>query len=59
MITEVKNTVPWTHLIEEFHGEIEHFMKKNCKRKIKLRVKKVIREKVINYISNGEVMIIH
>ena len=45
MITEVKNTVPWTHLIEEFHGEIEHFMKKNCKRKIKLRVKKVTKRK--------------
>ena len=39
---------------------LEHFMKKNSKRLIKknLRLKKWLKEKVINYISNGKVMII-
>ena len=37
------------------------FMKKNCKKLIKknLEYKKYLKEKVINYISNGKGMIIH
>ena len=40
---------------------LEHFMKKNYKRLIKKNseYKKYLREKVINYMSNGKVMIIH
>ena len=40
---------------------LEHFMKKNCKRLIKkvLGLKKYLKEKVINYMLNGKVMIIH
>ena len=40
---------------------LEHFMKKNCKGLIKknLEKKKWLGEKVINYMSNGKVMIIH
>ena len=40
---------------------LEHFMKKNCKRLIKknLELKKYLGKKVINYMLNGQVMIIH
>ena len=40
---------------------LEHFTKKNCKRLIKknLELKKYLGKKVINYMSNGKVMIIH
>ena len=40
---------------------LEHFMKKNCKRLISknLKRKKSLKEKVINYMSNGKVMIVH
>ena len=39
---------------------LEHFMKKNCKSLIKknLGLKRGLKEKVINYVSNGKVMII-
>ena len=64
MIKEVKNTVPWAYLIEELNGEkklLERFLKNNCKRQIKcsLELKKYSREKIINYMSNGEIMVIH
>ena len=34
---KVKNTVPWTYVINDENGEklLEHFMKKNCKKQIK------------------------
>ena len=40
---------------------LEDFMKKNCKRLIKknLKFKNYLGKKVINYMSNGKVMIIH
>ena len=40
---------------------LEHFMKKNCKRLIKKNSeqKKYLEKKVINYMLNGKVMIIH
>ena len=40
---------------------LECLTKKNCKRQIKqnLELKKYLKEKVINYMSNGKVMIIH
>ena len=39
----------------------ERFMKKNCKRLIKKNseLKKYLKEKVISYMSNGKVIIIH
>ena len=33
VIKKVKNTVPWTYVINDLNGE--HFMKKNYKRQIK------------------------
>ena len=40
---------------------LERFTKKNCKNQIKqnLEQKNQLREKVINYMSNGKVAIIH
>ena len=40
---------------------LERFMKNNCKRLIKknLELKKYLGKKVINYMLNGKVMIIH
>ena len=40
---------------------LEVFMKKNCKKLVKknLEQKKYLKEKVINYMSNGKGMIIH
>ena len=40
---------------------LEHFMKKNCRKLINknLGSKKSLKEKVINYMSNGKVMILH
>ena len=39
---------------------LEVFMKKNCKKQVKknLEYKKYLKEKVINYMSNGKDMII-
>ena len=33
-IKEIKNTVPWTYVVNDFNNEeiIENFYKKNCKR---------------------------
>ena len=40
---------------------LKHFIKSNCKRLIKrnLELKKYLGKKVINYMLNGKVMIIH
>ena len=40
---------------------LEHFMKKNCKKKVNtnIRLKKSIKQKETNYMSNGKDMIIH
>ena len=34
VIKKIKNTVPWTYVIDDLNGKklLEHFMKKNCKR---------------------------
>ena len=33
IINKIKNTLPWTYIINDLNGEelLEHFMKKNCK----------------------------
>ena len=44
-----------------FYEKVQVFMKKSCKRLIKnnLEQKKYLKEKVINYMSNGKSIIIH
>ena len=63
VIKKVKNSVPWTHVINDLNDEeiIGTFYEKNCKRLIKknLEQKKYLGKKVINYMLNGKVMIIH
>ena len=63
LIKKVKNSVPWTYVINDLNGEkiIETFYEKELqKANLKeFRIKKVIKKKVINYISNGKVIIIH
>ena len=63
LIKRVNNTVPWTYVIS--HTRMRKLSKRlknnNCKRKIKqsLGLKKHLREKMINYMTNGKVMITH
>ena len=63
LIKKVKNSVPWTYVINDLNGEKiigtlyeKELQKVNLK---EFRIKKVIKRKVINYISNGKVIIIH
>ena len=63
MIKKVKNTVPWNMLLKILMMKklLEFFMKKNCKRQIKMNLeyKKQLKEQEISYILNGKAMIIH
>ena len=63
VIKEIKNTVPWTYVINNFNGEeITGTFYENELKKINqqdFRTEKVIRKKVINYMLNGKDMIIH
>ena len=63
VIKKVKNTVPWTYVINDLNGEevIETFYGKELQKtnQQELRIKKVIKEKLINYMSNGKIMITH
>ena len=56
VIEKVKNTLPWTNVINDLNGEetIGTFYEKNYKRLISKSsgYKKSLKEKVINYISN-------
>ena len=60
MIKKVKNTVHWTYIINDLSGEeiVGTFYKNNLKRtnQIEFRVEKVM-EKVMNYMSNGKLMV--
>ena len=62
VIKKVKNTVPWTYVINDLNGEeiIGTFYEKELQKtnQQEFRIEKV-KEKVINYMSNGKVMIIH
>ena len=63
IMKKVKKTVPWTYVINDLKVKklSDHFMEKNYKRLIKMNLgsKKQSRKKVINYMSNGKVMIVH
>ena len=64
MIKEVKNTVPWIYVINDLNGEeiIGAFYEKEPQKKQiskGLGQKKLLKEKEINYMSNGKDMIIH
>ena len=63
MIKEVKNTVPWAYAINDLNGEeiIGTFYEKELQKtnQNEFRIEKVIKKKVINYMPNGNVMIVH
>ena len=58
VIKKVKNTVPWTYVINDLNGEeiIGTFSEKELQ---KTNQKEFRIEKMINYMSNRKVMIIH
>ena len=60
---KIKNTVPWTYVINDLNGEqiTGTFYEKELQKtnQDEFRIEKVIKKKVINFISNGRVMIVH
>ena len=63
VIKKVKNTVPWTYVIHDLNGEeiLGTFYEKKLEKtnQKEFRIEKVIKRKVINYMLNGKVVIIH
>ena len=63
VIKKVKNTVPWTYIINDINGEetIGTFYGKELQKtnQQEFRTEKVMKEKVINYMLNGKVVIVH
>ena len=58
-LKKVKKTASWTYVLSDLNGE-EHLMKKNGKKQIKknLELKKLSRDKVVNYMLNGKATIV-
>ena len=63
VIKKVKNTVPWTYVINDLNGDeiIGTFYGKELQKtnQQEFRIENVIQKKVINYMSNEMVMIVH
>ena len=63
MIKKVKNTVPWTHIINDLNGKeiIGRYYEKELQKtnQKEFRIEKVIKKKETSYMSNGKDMIIH
>ena len=63
VIKKVKNTIPWTYVINDLNGEeiIGTFYEKELQKtnQEEFRIEKVIRQKEINFMLNGKIMIIH
>ena len=63
VVSKIKSTVPWIYVIIELNGEemIGTFYEKELQKTNQqgFRIEKVIKEKVINYMSNGKVVIIN
>ena len=63
-INKIKNIVPWTYVINDLNGEeitgsfYEKKLQKTEKKK-DLEQQKYLKEKVIDYMSNGKGIIIH
>ena len=62
VVSKIKNTVPWTYLINDLSGEeitgsfCEKELQKTTQKEF--RIEKVLQRKVINCTSNGKDMII-
>ena len=63
VINKIKNTVFWTYVISDLNGEeiIGSFCEKELQKTIEkeFRIENYLKETVINYMSNGQGMIIH
>ena len=63
VISKIKNNVPWLYIINGLNGEeiTGTFYEKKLQKtnQKEFRIKKKLKEKVINYMSNGKVMVIH
>ena len=63
VISKIKNTVPWTYVINDLNGEetIGTFYEKELQKtnQKESRIEKVIKRKGNKYMSNGKIMIIH
>ena len=63
VVSKIKSTVPWIYVIIELNGEemIGTFYEKELQKtnQQEFRIEKVIKEKVIDYMSNGKVIIIN
>ena len=63
MIKKVKNTVPWTHIINDLNGKeiIGRFYEKESQKtnQKEFRIEKAIKKKEASYMSNRKDMIIH
>ena len=63
VISKIKNTVPWTYIVNDLSGEeiIATFYEEELQKtnQEEFRIEKVIKKKVIYYMSKGKVMIIH
>ena len=68
IISKIKNTVPWTYVINDLNGEeiIGSFYEKELEKtnqkeldQNRLEQKRYLKEKEINYMSNGKDIIIH
>ena len=61
VISKIKNTVPWSHVISDLNGQpiAGSFYEKELQKasQEKLRIEKVLKEKVINCTSNGKGMV--
>ena len=63
LLKKVKNTVPWTNVINDPNGEenTETFYEKELQKtnQQEFRIEKVIKRKVMKYMLNGKDMIAH
>ena len=63
LINKIKNSVPWTYAISNLNGEeiTGSFYEKELQKtnQKEFRIEKVLKEKVINCMSNGKGIIIH
>ena len=63
VIKKIKNTVPWAYVINDLNGEeiIGTFYKQELQgtTQNEFRIEKKLREKVIDFMSNGKVIIVH
>ena len=61
VVSKIKDTVPWTYVISDLNGEpiAGSFYEKELQKasQEKLRIEKLLKEKVINCTSNGKGMV--